>query len=200
MKKIEIRVACPSDAEALLAVYAPYVRETAITFEYEVPTVEEFRGRIEQTLEKYPYLAAVVEGEVVGYAYASTFRKRAAYGWDVENSIYVRQDMRSEGVGKRLYEALERALTLQNIIHMRVCVTTPEEEDGNLTFNSLQFHVRMGYTPVGTIHNCGYKFGTWYHITWLEKDLTEPTQSPKPVKRFSEIQREWEAAENACQD
>ena len=105
---LSIRTACPEDAEALLEIYAPYVRETAVTFEYEVPSPEEFRGRIEHVLSRYPYLAAEEDGRIVGYAYLSAFHPRAAYGWCAEPSVYVEMERRGRGIGRRLYEELER--------------------------------------------------------------------------------------------
>ena len=103
MEAVTIRPAAPEDAPALLAIYAPYVRETAVTFEYEVPTPEEFAGRIRRTLERYPYLTAQCGGEVLGYACAGPFKERAAYGWSVETTIYLRQDQRGRGLGRALY-------------------------------------------------------------------------------------------------
>lgn len=104
---IRIRVASEDDAEAILAIYAPYVIKTAITFEYEVPTLEEFRGRIHHTLQKYPYLVAEQNGKILGYAYVGPFHDRAAYDWAVETSIYVDENLRHSGVGGRLNRALE---------------------------------------------------------------------------------------------
>ena len=105
---MNIRLANPSDAETLLAIYAPYVENTAITFEYEVPTIEDFANRIEKTLEKYPYLVAEEDSLILGYAYASTYYARAAYDWAVELSVYVSQDARGKGVGSRLYRGFDR--------------------------------------------------------------------------------------------
>ena len=108
--EVTIRMAAPEDAAALVAIYAPYVEVTAISFEYTVPTVEEFAGRIRKTLERYPYLVAEAGGKIVGYAYASPFHSRAAYQWAAECSIYVEQSCRQSGVGRRLYTALEELL------------------------------------------------------------------------------------------
>lgn len=108
LKDVIIRMANVSDAEQLLNIYAPYVNDTAITFEYEVPTVEEFADRIENTLKKYPYLAAQKEDEILGYAYVSPFKERKAYDWAVETSIYVKMDMKKQGIGKLLHENLEK--------------------------------------------------------------------------------------------
>ena len=102
-----LRPAVPGDAAALLEIYAPYVRETAITFEYQVPSPEEFRERIRRTLERWPYLVAEAGGRCLGYAYLGAFVGRAAYGWSAETSIYLRQDMKRRGLGRRLYGALE---------------------------------------------------------------------------------------------
>lgn len=104
---VTIRMAEEADAAALLSIYAPYVEKTAITFEYEVPTVQEFKNRITSTLKRYPYLAAIRDGRIIGYAYASQFKERAAYDWAVETSVYVSGDARRTGAGSLLYEALE---------------------------------------------------------------------------------------------
>ena len=105
--EIKIRTATPEDAEALAAIYAPYVENTSITFEYTVPSVEEFAERIRHTLTRYPYLTAEKNGVPIGYAYASAFKGRAAYDWSVETSIYVSQNLRSSGIGSLLYQKLE---------------------------------------------------------------------------------------------
>ena len=108
--EIKIRPATEADAAEILNIYAPYITDTAITFEYDVPTLEEFTGRIRHTLEKYPYLVAVRDSEIIGYAYAGAFYGRAAYDWSAETTIYVKKGCRHSGVGKLLYQALETAL------------------------------------------------------------------------------------------
>ena len=110
MNNIRIRTARPEDAIELLEIYAPYVRETAVTYEYTVPSQEEFASRIRHTMEKYPYLVAEKDGEILGYAYAGAFHPRAAYAWDAEMSIYIKKDRKRSGIGKTLYEALEKLL------------------------------------------------------------------------------------------
>ena len=107
MGVITIRTAVQQDAKVLLEIYAPYVKKTAITFEYDVPSVEEFARRISKVLQKYPYLVAEVNGEPVGYAYAGPFKERAAYDWAVETTVYVRENMKKSGIGRALYTALE---------------------------------------------------------------------------------------------
>ena len=105
---LTIRAAAPADAAALLEIYAPYVEKTAVTFAYAVPSAEEFAGRIARTLERYPYLIAMAEGRIMGYACAGPFKERAAYDWAAETTVYVRRDGRRRGTGRALYAALER--------------------------------------------------------------------------------------------
>lgn len=186
-EKTTIRIAKPEDAEELLKIYAPYVKHTAITFEYEVPSVEAFRSRIEQILKKYPYLAAERDGRLAGYAYAGTFNERAASDRSVETAIYVREDARKDGVGRMLYEALEKILCKQHILNLNACIAYAETEDPYLTKNSVQFHEHMGYRFAGQFHKCGYKFGRWYDLVWMEKYIGEHTSQPKDVRWFEEI-------------
>ena len=181
---IKIRTAVPEDAVALLEIYAPYVEHTAISFEYEVPSVEEFRERIVNRLEKYPYLVAEVDGRMLGYAYTSPFVGRAAYGWSAETTIYLREDCRKMGVGRALYGALEEVSKAQNILNLNACIGYPQEEDEYLTMNSVKFHEHMGYQMVGMFHNSGYKFGRWYHMAWMEKLLAPHVPDPAPVRPF----------------
>lgn len=183
-----IRLASPEDALALLDIYAPYVRETAITFEYEPPGLEEFQDRIRRTLERYPYLAAEAAGEIVGYAYAGPLKDRAAYDWAVETSVYLRTDWRRRGVGVRLYRALEDILRKQNVRNLYACVACPAaEEDARLTRNSVDFHAHMGWRAVGELRECGYKFGTWYNIVWMEKRIGGLPADPGPFIPFPEL-------------
>ena len=131
---MEVRLATPQDAEELLEIYRYYVEHTAITFEYETPSITEFRQRIKQTLKRYPYLAAVDgHGKIVGYAYASSFKNRAAYDWSVETTIYVDKDVKRHGIGKKLYETLEEILRKQHVINLDACITDPEIEDEYVT-------------------------------------------------------------------
>ncbi len=187
---IRIRTASVEDAEELLAIYKPYVEKTAISFEYDVPEVSEFRRRIAHTLEKYPYLAAERDGELLGYAYMGPFVGRAAYDWAAEVSIYVKEDKRKLGVGKCLYQALEAVAKAQNILNLNVCIGYPDQDDEYLTKNSVQYHGHMGYQMVGKFHNCGYKFGRWYHMVWMEKLIGVHVDRPAAVIPFLQLGRE----------
>lgn len=183
-----IRIARPQDAPALLEIYAPYVEKTAVSFEYDVPSVEEFRARIEDTLRKYPYLVAEADGKLLGYAYTHAFVGRAAYDHSAETTIYLREDMRGMGLGKRLYKALEDISAAQNIYNLNACIGYPEAEDAHLTMDSIRFHSHMGYRLVGRFHKCGYKFGTWYDMAWMEKIIREHPKNPEPVIPFPKLE------------
>lgn len=161
---IEIRSARLEDAADLVAIYAPYVEKTAITFETEVPTVEAFASRIEKTLGKFPYLVAVEEGKLLGYAYASTYYARAAYDWTVELSVYIQQEVRGKGIGSMLYDALEEELIVRGFKNFLACIALPNPA-------SVSLHEKRGYEQVAHFKNVGYKFGSWHDIVWLQKSL-----------------------------
>lgn len=169
------------DAEELLAVYAPYVRDTAISFEYVVPSVEEFADRILQISAKYPYIKAVEDGKIMGYAYANTFKGRKAYDWSVETTVYVRRDAKRNGIGRRLYECLEQSLRKMGVLNMNACIASVKVDDEFLTNDSMYFHSRMGFTEVGRFHNSGYKFDRWYDMIWMEKMIGSHDAYPGEV-------------------
>ncbi|EEQ58471.1 putative phosphinothricin N-acetyltransferase [Clostridiales bacterium 1_7_47FAA] len=177
---ITIRTASVSDAPALLSIYAPYVERTAITFEYTVPTLEDFRSRISRTLARYPYLVAECSGIAMGYAYASAFHPRAAYDWSAEVSIYVSEDARGTGIGTRLYGALEDILKQQNIINVNACIAYPNP-------GSISFHEKLGYRTVGHFTKCGYKLGKWWDMIWMEKILGDHPDVPGRLIPYPEL-------------
>lgn len=184
MNKIQLRMVTKADAKALLAIYRPYVEHTNITFEYEVPSEEEFERRIEQTLEKYPYLVAVCEDNIVGYAYASAFKSRAAYDWCVEASIYVDEKARGLGVGQKLYGKLEELLKKQHIINVNACIAYPNPK-------SIAFHEKQGYRKVAHFSKCGYKLGKWVDMIWMEKFIGEHPDAPEPILKVTEIESKF---------
>ncbi len=169
MDDIIIKDASVDDAQALLDIYAPYVKNTAITFEDDVPSIEEFCRRIEHTIQNYPYLTAYKDGKLVGYAYAGKFVGREAYSHSAELSIYIASEMRSMGIGRKLYSSLEHILSENGILNLYACIGYPDPEDEYLTLASVKFHERMGFYKVGHFHKCGYKFGRWYDMIWMEK-------------------------------
>ena len=170
---LKIRYADAGDAARLLKIYAWYVENTAITFEYEVPSQEEFGARIENTLKTYPYLVLEEGGRILGYACAGPFKDRAAYSLSCEVSIYLDREARGRGYGRALYEAPERALKEKGILNLYACIADPIREDEYLTRDSESFHRCLGYVKAGTFHSCGRKFGHWYNMIRMEKMIGE---------------------------
>ena len=164
-----IRSAATEDAGRLLEIYAYYVQNTAITFEYDVPSLEEFRERIIRTQKRYPYLVLEDQGVIRGYAYAGVFKDRAAYSRSCELSIYLDRNARGRGCGRMLYEALEAELGRMGMVNLYACIADPIAEDEYLTKNSEQFHAHLGFRKVGEFHKCAYKFHRWYNMIWMEK-------------------------------
>lgn len=168
-----VRGAQLRDAERLLQIYSHYVKHTAISFEYEPPSLAEFRQRMQTTLRRYPYLVAERDGRVEGYAYAGPFGGRAAYDWACETTIYLDRSAQKCGLGRALYGALEKTLQSMGVLNLYACIAWPQTEDEYLTQNSAGFHAHLGYVKVGEFHQCGYKFGRWYDVIWMEKLLKE---------------------------
>lgn len=175
-----IRKVKPEDAEELLEIYTPYVEETAITFEYEPPGLIVFKERMAGIMNRFPYLAAVEDGRILGYCYVSPFKNRDAYDWSVETTIYLREECKGKGVGGKLYEKLEKILAAQNILNLNACIAFPHPE-------SIAFHEKMGYRTVAHFHKCGYKLGIWYDMVWMEKMLGEHPPHPPQVIPVTEI-------------
>jgi L-amino acid N-acyltransferase YncA len=186
-RDLTFRTAELADTGRLLEIYAPYVRDTAITFEYEVPSLEEFTERIRHPLDRYPYIVAEQDGKILGYAYVGPFHERAAYDWAVETSIYVDRNVRHSGVGRGLYDVLEKVLRAMHILNLNACIAYPREADDHLTKNSAEFHAHLGYRLVGEFHDCGYKFGRWYDMIWMEKLIGEHTAHPEAVEAFPDV-------------
>lgn len=187
---MKIRVATAEDAKSIQRIYAPYVEKTAITFEYEVPCIDDFQQRIIGTLKEYPYIVATEQERIIGYAYASSFHSRAAYRHSAEVSIYLHEKWHKKGVGKQLYQELENRLIQQNVFVLYACVTTTERnDDENLTDASVCFHKKMGYTIIGKHNLCGYKFNKWYSVVWMEKLIADRADSPNAFIPFSELNK-----------
>lgn len=185
MDGITIRPACAEDAEEILSIYAYYVEHTAVSFEVEVPSVQEFRARITRTLGNYPYFVAVQHGKIIGYAYAGAFHGRAAYRWSAELTVYIAPDRRRCGLGRQLYSALENSLAGMGILNLYACVAYPETEDAYLTRSSRDFHRHLGFREAGRFYKCGYKFNRWYHMIWMEKIIGPHEDGQAPVRRLA---------------
>ena len=169
--KVVIRDVTAADAERLLEIYTPYVTDTAVSFEYDPPTVDEFRGRIAATKEKYPYIAAELDGKLIGYCYVGGFHTRAAYVHSVETSIYIDRAFRRMGVGRALYDEMERRLRAMGVTNLYAGAAYIEQEDEYLTHDSVKFHEKCGFVRCARFHGCGVKFGRRYDLIYLEKLL-----------------------------
>ncbi len=173
-----IRIALEADVPAILAIYAPYVENTTYTFEYDVPCRREFMQRFLSTTEQFPWLVWEEAGEILGYAYAAAPYTRAAYRWCAEPSIYLKPEAQGRGIGRRLYAALEEILKIQGYQVLYALIT--EENLG-----SRAFHERLGYTFSVCFSDCGFKFGRWLGLIWMEKRISPveiPSNFPVPWK------------------
>ena len=166
-----IRQAEISDAKRLVEIYSYYVEETAVSFEYETPSVDEFVRRITGIKKQFPYLVYEEDGVILGYVYVSSYSKRKAYDWTVTTSIYIDKEARGRGIGRKLYEALETALKPQKIRNLMAGIAYCEEEDEYLTHDSILFHEKMGYKKVALMPEIGKKFDRWYDLVWEQKVL-----------------------------
>ncbi|MFC7133829.1 MULTISPECIES: arsinothricin resistance N-acetyltransferase ArsN1 family B [Salinibaculum] len=177
----EIRLASPADATACREIYAPYVAETTITFESSTPTEREFRERVATTLETYPWLVCEHEGRVVGYAYASRHRKRDAYQWAVEASVYVDDGFHRHGIARGLYESLFAVLDLQGFYDVYAGTTLPNDP-------SVSLHRSMGFESVGVYPNAGYKLGDWRDVEWWHRQLRPHDDDPAPPTPLGDLE------------
>ena len=190
--EIKISVASPDDAAELLEILAYYVRETAIPYDNEVPTIDRFRQRIENTLEKYPFLEARRGGGgILGYVHASEFSERPGYEGSVKTSIFVRSDARYGGIGRQLYEALEDALKLQHIYDLNACISYCDDEWERLPKTSPRFHEKMGYRLVWRFPEDRHKFGRPVDMLLMKKRIGKPDPS-QPVLPFPAVREEFE--------
>jgi L-amino acid N-acyltransferase YncA len=184
-----IRIASEADAAAMLAIYAPYVRDTDISFETEPPSEEEFRGRVCTALESGLWLACEGRDGIVGYAYGNRFHSRRAYQWTIEVTVYVHQAHHRQGIGVGLYTSLLACLALQGFRSAVAAIALPHPA-------SVGLHERLGFTPAALLRAVGYKHGRWHDIGWWQYALGEQEPSPdapRPLGAMSE-NAEWRSA------
>ena len=179
---MNLRMARPEDAGVLVELYRPYI-ETTVTFEYVCPSLEEFRGRIAHTLERYPYLVLEEGGRALGYAYAHPLAQRAAYGWSAELSIYLREDAAGRGLGERLYGALMELLALQGVRTACALVSSPNP-------HSEAFHEKLGFVRTGLQERVGYKNGRWLGLSFYQRAIGSYDREPEPVRALGELPQE----------
>ena len=180
-----LRLAQEADAEELLKIYAPFVASedrtlSDVSFEYEVPSVSEFAGRIRDISANYPYIVCEHEGRLIGYVYAHPYIPRAAYQWGAEVTIYLAPEGQGVGLGRIMYTKLEELLRLQGVVATYACVTKSNE-------HSVKMHEALGYKIIGTFDNAGFKHGHWLDVVWLEKRIAELSAQPAAIRSIKEI-------------
>ena len=180
MTDLVVRIAQPSDAAALAAIYAPHVERSATSFELDAPSAEDMAGRIQKTLERYPWLVAEVDGEVAGYAYATEHRTRRAYQWGVGVSVYVDDKVQGRGVGRTLYTRLFELLRWQGFYTAYAAITLPNPA-------SVGLHEAFGFVAVGVFPNAGFKLGAWHDVGWWRFVLQPVIADPSPPTPFPNL-------------
>lgn len=175
-----IRLATIADAPGILAIYVPYIQNTSITFETDVPSVQDFAERIDHYLELAPWLVYELDGEIAGYAYASRYRERVAYQWSIECSVYVHDDFQKRRIAAKLYSALIAILKQQGFCTVYAVINLPNEK-------SVAFHEKMGFIYFATYNNVGYKLGKWKNVGWWQLQLNEYVNEPAAPILFSQM-------------
>ena len=187
-----VRAAAPEDAEQLLEIYTPFVISedsslSNVSFELAAPDVEEFRQRIQDISKQFPYLVGEVNGQILGYVYCHPYRERLAYQWAVEVTIYLAPAGQGKGLGRLLYETMEKLLCLQGVTMAYSCITVGND-------HSIKMHEALGYRLIGTFTNSGYKNGQWLDTVWLEKQLKPCPKQPDNIKSWRELDPDAVAA------
>ena len=187
-----VRAAAPEDAEQLLEIYTPFVISedsslSNVSFELAAPDAEEFRQRIQDISKQFPYLVGEVNGQILGYVYCHPYRERLAYQWAVEVTIYLAPAGQGKGLGRLLYETMEKLLCLQGVTMAYSCITVGND-------HSIKMHEALGYRLIGTFTNSGYKNGQWLDTVWLEKQLQPCPKQPDNIKSWGELDPDAVAA------
>ena len=175
-----IRLATPEDAPQMLDIYAPVVRDTAISFELKPPSEEEFSLRVSKTLQRFPWLVCESDNHIAGYAYATPFRTREGYRWSVEVSVYVAETFRGRGVATALYTALLEGLRILGYFNAYAGISLPNPA-------SVSLHERMGFEPVGIFPSVGFKLGNWHDVGFWRLTIQPHSPNPRPPKLLNHL-------------
>lgn len=177
---MQVRLATPGDAEALLAIYAPFITDTSLTFETEVPDTTVFAERIRSYLENWPWLVCEIDGKIAGYAYASRYRERAGYQWCVECSVYIDASFQRRGIGRRLYKVLFELLARQGYRNVYAVINLPNDP-------SVKLHEDCGFSWFANYENVGYKLGKWKTVGWWQLIINPYSSEPLPPIAFRDL-------------
>jgi L-amino acid N-acyltransferase YncA len=175
-----VRLASINDAQQILDIYAPSIRTTAISFETEVPSVEEMQKRIEICLLKFPWIVCTIDEKIAGYVYASKHREREAYQWSCECSAYVHNNFKGKGIGKDLYQLLFLILKQQGFRNVYAGITLPNDA-------SVKLHEKCGFQNFAKYENIGYKFGNWHTVGWWKLQINNYDLNPPPPLQLSQL-------------
>ena len=175
-----IRLAQSTDAEGILEIYSPYIQNTSITFETEIPSVSEFDNRINNYTQNYPWLVDEIDGKIAGYAYASRYRERTAYQWSIECSVYIHDSHLRSGIARNLYSKLFDFLKIQRFTTVYAVINLPNDR-------SVAFHESMGFHYFATYEKVGYKLGQWKNVGWWQLQLNEYIHEPDAPIPFSAL-------------
>jgi L-amino acid N-acyltransferase YncA len=178
--KFSIRLVTENDAPDVLNIYEPYVLNTIISFEYEPPSLEEYKQRIKTTTSEFPWLVCLQNNIVAGFAYAGKHRYRSAYQWSPESTVYMSPEFHRRGIARILYETLFDTLQLQGYYNVFAGVGLPNEK-------STAFHAAMGFEEIGTFKKIGYKMGNWHDTKWFQLKLQEYIPNPLPPRSIDVI-------------
>ena len=177
---IEVRLATPTDATGILSIYTPYILSDHATFETKIPSLAEFRDRIQQYSEKFPWIVCLINNKIAGYVYASPFKAREAYQWSAECSVYIADNFKNKGIGKCLYNLLFPILKLQGIRSLYAGVTLPN-------IPSVKLHEGLNFKSVCEYENIGYKLGRWHNVGWWKLQLNDYDAEPPPFIEFTQM-------------
>ena len=179
-----IRLTNEKDAEGILAIYAPYIKNTSYTFETEVPSINAFAERINNYMINWPWLVYEIDGIIAGYAYATRYRERTAYQWCTEASVYIHDDFQKKGIAKILYSALIEILRVQGFRNVYAVINLPNEK-------SVEFHEGCGFTHFATYGKVGYKLGKWKNVGWWQLSINDYSNEPGAPIKFSELNKDF---------
>lgn len=187
MSDITIRQATVDDVERLLEIYSPYVQDTALTFISTPPTKDEYLTKLRQIVPQFPFLCAIRDNKIVGFAYASSFRNHKAYSHIAEVKTYVCRESKRTGIGRSLHKVMERLLAKQEIYNIYVCIPHTEVRCQYLSHDTEDFHERLGYKRIAKLNSCGFKFNQWFDIVLMEKIISLHKNNAPEFIPFSKL-------------
>ena len=175
-----IRVAITDDAAGMLEIYAPFILNSGITQETEVPSVEDFQIRVISNLEERPWLVCEINNEIAGYAYAGKHRDRKGYQWCTEPSVYISDKYYGLGIANALYTALFDILKIQGYVNAYAVITLPNDR-------SIAFHKKFGFEYLTTYKKIGYKLGQWHDVGWMQYEVNPHKENPGDPIKFKNV-------------